>query len=148
MDATTTSLGTLATRLFLSTALGLVPATAYGQGCSASEVLDPEARYDAGNSPEFAAIGDLDGDGDNDVATANRVSDDVTVLLNNGDGTFAPPVSYDAGDTPRFIAIGDLDGDGDGDLVVANQNTNDASVLLNNGDGTYAPQVAYSVGSS
>ena len=40
---------------------------------------------------------DLDGDSDIDLASANFNSDNVSVFLNNGDGSFAPPVIYPAG---------------------------------------------------
>ena len=71
--------------------------------------------------PASVAIGDLDGDLDLDLAVANQgVSDDVSVLLNNGDGTFAADVTYGVGDEPLSVAIGDLDGDLDLDLAVAN----------------------------
>ena len=59
------------------------------------------------------AIGDLDGDGDNDLAVANFNRDNVSVLLNRGDGTFVNDVLYGVGDGPRSVAIGDVDGAGD-----------------------------------
>ena len=67
--------------------------------------------YGAGNDPTSVAIGDLDGDGDADLAVANSFSDDVSVLLNSGDGTFAADVIYGVGLYPYSVAIGDLDGD-------------------------------------
>ena len=76
------------------------------------------------------AIGDLDGDGHADLAVANQNSDDVSVLLNLGQGTFAPAVAYPAGNWPYSVAIGDLDGDGHADLAVANQSSDDVSVVL------------------
>ncbi len=81
------------------------------------------------------AIGDLDGDHDADLAVANAFSQDVSVLLNNGDGTFAADVTYGAGLGPRSVAIGDLDGDLDLDLAVANEFGRNVSVLLNNCEG-------------
>ncbi len=42
--------------------------------------------YAAGGFPESVAIGDLDGVNGPDLAVANRLSDDVSVLLNQGDG--------------------------------------------------------------
>ena len=63
------------------------------------------------------AIGDLNGDGDMDLAVANRYSDNVSVLLGNGDGSFRAAVNYDAGINSYHVAIDDLDGDGSLDLV-------------------------------
>ena len=45
--------------------------------------------YTAGTTPFAIATGDLDGDGDLDVATANWHSNDVTVLRNDGAGRSA-----------------------------------------------------------
>ena len=41
-----------------------------------------------GGEPNSVFSIDLDGDGDKDLATANRWSDNVSILKNNGDGTF------------------------------------------------------------
>ena len=82
----------------------------------ASCTFPTAGAYGAGDEPTSVAIGDLDGDGDPDLAVANGDSDDISVLLNAGDGTFVTDVTYGAGDYPRSVAIGDLDGDGDHDL--------------------------------
>ncbi|MGD1916143.1 MAG: FG-GAP-like repeat-containing protein [Phycisphaerales bacterium] len=42
----------------------------------------PEVRYTAGDSPSSLALGDLDGDGDHDLAVANASGDDLSVLRN------------------------------------------------------------------
>jgi hypothetical protein len=55
----------------------------------------------------------------------------VSILLSNGDGTFAASVSYRVGAGPASVAIADLDGDGDLDLAVANRFTNNVSIVLN-----------------
>jgi len=103
-----------------------------------SPTFAPKIDCDTGGCAHSVAIGDLDADGDADLATANFGSDDATILLNHGDGTFAPGVHYDAGDWPHSITIGDLDGDGDADLATVNVFSHSASILLNNGDGTFA----------
>ena len=72
-----------------------------------------------------------------DLAVANCGSNDVSVLLGNGDGTFQPQVTYAVGSSPYAIVAGDFNGDGQLDLAVANYGANDVSVLLGNGDGTF-----------
>jgi YVTN family beta-propeller protein len=85
-------------------------------------------------SATFVSFGDLDGDGDLDIAVANSSFNAVTILLNAGDGTFGPTgsaVHYAAGDNPLGIAIADFDGDNDLDIASANNSSNDVSVLIN-----------------
>jgi hypothetical protein len=77
------------------------------------------------------SLGDLDGDGDLDMVFANYFSYDASVLLNNGDGTFASQTRYSAGAGPYSVSLGDLDADGKLDMAVANYWSSDVSVLLN-----------------
>ena len=78
-----------------------------------------------------------------DLATANFFSDDVSVLLGNGDGTFAAQQTFAAGDGPDSVTTGDFNGDGLTDLATANSYSDDVSVLLGNGDGTFAAQQTF-----
>ena len=89
----------------------------------------------------------MNGDGKLDLVVANHVSDTVSVLLGNGDGTFQPQTTYAAGSFPTSVAIGDVNGDGRPDLVVANAQDGTASVLLGNGDGTFQTQTTVETGS-
>jgi hypothetical protein len=111
--------------------------------------------YGAGVFPISVAVGDFDGDADLDLAVASNGSSfssgDVSVLLGNGDGTFAVAVSYAAGAFPNSVAVGDFDGDTDLDLAVSAGNrfsSSDVSVLLGNGDATFAAAVSYGAGGS
>ncbi len=74
---------------------------------SCTHPLFVNPRYPAGNGPLSVAIGDLDGVNEPDLAVANTVTDNVSVLLNQGDGTFAAAMPYDAGNAPLSVAIGD-----------------------------------------
>jgi hypothetical protein len=102
-----------------------------------------------GSTPAFVAIGDLDGDGNRDLATANLSANTVSVLLGRGDATFEANTDYGTGGGPKAVAIGDLNGDGAPDLAVANSQTfaNSVSVLLGNGDGTFGAKTDYGTGS-
>src|SRR5437773_8612290 len=98
--------------------------------------LFPGEKFEAGTAPTSVAMGDFNGDGRPDLAVLNRVSQDVSVLLGNGDGTFGAQTRFAAGSYPYSVAVGDFNGDGRPDLAVANYLSNDVSVLLGKGDGT------------
>src|ERR1044071_5836628 len=53
--------------------------------CSAPNFI-PSGLFSAGNQPVFVAVGDLNGDGKQDLAVVNKFSADVSVLLGRGDG--------------------------------------------------------------
>ncbi|MCH8150036.1 MAG: IPTL-CTERM sorting domain-containing protein [Planctomycetes bacterium] len=93
--------------------------------------------------PTSVAIGDLNGDLVPDMTVANSRSNNVSVLLGVGDGTFAAAVHYPAGVGPRSVAVGDLDGDQVPDLAVAIFLRNNVAVLLGLGDGTFAAPEKY-----
>ena len=90
--------------------------------------------------------GDLDGDGDQDLAVANKYSDYVSVFFGNGDGTFQAAMNYDTGDRPTSVAIGDFNGDNYLDLAVANEDSDNVSVMIGNGDGSFPSAVNYGTG--
>jgi len=116
-----------------------------GDGTFASKV-DYDAPTDSW--PASIAVGDLNGDGKNDLVTANADTNNSSVFINNGNGTFATKVDYDTGVDPYSVAIADLDGDGKNDLAVSNSWDDNLSVLVNNGDGTFATRVNYTAGNS
>ena len=96
----------------------------------------PAVLYSAGASR--VATGDFNGDGFPDLAAVSLGGNSVSILLNQGDGSFGTPVGYQVGQAPLGIAVGDVNGDGKLDLVVANSSSLFLSVLLGNGDGTFA----------
>ena len=69
----------------------------------------------------------------------------MSVLLGNGDGTFAARTDFDTGVSPMAIVSGDLNGDGIPDLATANQDSS-LSVLLGIGDGTFVRVSDYKMG--
>jgi VCBS repeat protein/Big-like domain-containing protein len=99
-----------------------------------------------GNTPYGVHGGDLDDDGDLDLAVPNEDSSDVSVYLNQGGGTFGAEATYAVGFHCSANAAGDFDLDGDVDLVIANIENDDLSVLRGVGNGTFLPQVRYTAG--
>src|SRR5262249_42017732 len=93
--------------------------------------------------------GYFNGDGRLDLATSNRFSSDISVLLGNGDGTFQAQKRYTAGAVydPFSLVAGDLRGDGRFDLATLERTSFRLSVLLNNGDGTFTEKERAAVGS-
>src|SRR5262245_22119921 len=106
----------------------------------------PAVPYGAGDGPLSVAMGDFNGDGQQDLAVANNVSNNVSVLLGQGNGTFAGTGNYTVRDGPCSLAVGDFNGDGHQDLAVANRRSNNVSVLLGDGTGTFAGAVNYAAG--
>jgi hypothetical protein len=104
--------------------------------------------FPADDNPVSVAVGDFNGDGKPDMAMVNSVTDDVSILLGNGDGTFQAAVDYSVHNNPVAVAVGDFNGDGKLDLVVASNGQNVVDVLLGKGDGTFHTTVAYPAGST
>jgi hypothetical protein len=112
-------------------------------------IFSAPATYAVEFPPRSAALGDLNGDGKLDLALATpdlNGTGNVSVLLNSGNGTFAPAVARGSGGLPCSVVIGDLNGDARLDLAVANNGTATLSVFLNNGNGTFVAAADTSVG--
>lgn len=87
-----------------------------------------------GTSSNWVTVADFNLDGKPDLAVVFEVSNNLIVLLGNGDGTFvaAPGFPVIVGTSPAFVTAGDFNRDGKSDLVTANFGfNNNLSVLLN-----------------
>src|SRR5437867_12587580 len=96
----------LAEYLILTILLSVFPGLATADG-----FLDAPV-YRTGREPLGVVAADYNGDGYLDLATVNYEDQSVSVLLNNGDGTFAPPLNSPAGLLPEVLVAGDFNGDG------------------------------------
>jgi Flp pilus assembly secretin CpaC len=74
-----------------------------------------------------------------DLVIANSTSNNVTVLLGNGDGTFqeATGSPYAVGKNPSSVVVADFNGDGKPDFALANQGDNTISVFKGDGRGGF-----------
>ena len=95
-----------------------------------TRLLYPGQKFAAGSFPVSVRVADVNGDGHPDLVVANASSNDVSVLLGQGDGTFQPEQHFAVGTNPVSVAVADVNGDGHPDLVVAYTSSNDVSVLL------------------
>ena len=74
-----------------------------------------------------------------DLVIANSTSNNVTVLLGNGDGTFTEAAGspYAVGTEPSSVVVADFNGDGNLDFAVANKGDNTISVFKGDGNGGF-----------
>jgi len=110
--------------------------------------LQPAIPMDANGSQETAcAAADANNDGILDLFVGAIASNEIILLLGDGDGglTFSDEVGS-LGAT-WMLAAGDVNGDGNVDVVAANSSNNNASVVLGDGQGGLLPAVSYPVGS-
>jgi hypothetical protein len=85
--------------------------------------------YDSGFTPIALAIADVNGDGPLDLVVTNPSGSSMSVLLGQGDGTFAARTDYATTDFPTSIAVQDLNGDGRPDLAVTEGSTTVRALL-------------------
>ena len=102
----------------------------------------PPKFYPAGLRPESVATADFNHDGKLDLAVVDY-SNQVSILLGNGDGTFQPPRKYAVGQGSFLIdiGVGDFNEDGNIDIVatvsLVGNNGGSVALLLGKGDGTF-----------
>ena len=107
-----------------------------------------QATLATGSKPASVILGDVNGDGELDIITANFNSANVSVLLGKGNGNFEDQQTFATGTKPFAVKLGDINGDGSVDIITANQDSDTASVLLGNNNGTFQTQTTFSTGDS
>ncbi len=109
--------------------------------------LGPPSTFDTGTEGETAcAVGDANGDGATDVFIGALVSQEIVVLLGDGQGRLAVGERTAAGGRSWMLAAGDLNGDGRVDVVSANSAQDNVGVLLGDGTGRLRLDAVYPVG--
>ena len=98
--------------------------------------------------PTAVAIGDFNGDSLSDLVTANPTTDDISLLLGNGDGSFTDQVKFIVGDSPIDIVVGDFNNDSKLDVVTLNLSSSDVTFLAGDGQGGFSTSTSIAIGTS
>jgi len=95
--------------------------------------------FPVGTNPRFVALADFNRDGKLDAAVANYGSDNISIILGKGDGTFQPAVNYSVKANSKVwsLAVGDFNNDGKLDIVVTPNSLSEVEIFFGNGDGTF-----------
>jgi hypothetical protein len=82
------------------------------------------------------AVGDVNGDGKQDVVVTTAFTSNVGVFLQNGSGTLDPVVNYSAKTNTETVEIADVSGDGRKDVIVLNGGGASLGIFQQAVDGT------------
>ena len=107
--------------------------------------LGTPTLFPAGILPIGVGVGDLDKDGNLDLAV---VGVSLSVLRGDGLGGFGPFTSFPVGTFPRGVGLADFDLDGKLDVAVTNSGSDSVSVLLGDGLGGFGSSTEVPVGAN
>ena len=99
-----------------------------------------------GKRPISVTTADVNGDGKVDLICANSTDNTLSVLTNNGSGSFGSNATLNVGFAPTCVIAVDVNNDGKVDLVCANSGSATISVLTNKGNGSFATSGTYGAG--
>jgi predicted secreted protein len=104
--------------------------------------------YDVGQGPFSIFLADVgeDANGDLDLVMADEQSSAVSVMENDGTGSFTNRNSYSVGNKPKGVFLADINDDGYNDIACVNWADSTISILINEQDGTYKKHVEYNTG--
>lgn len=125
-----------------STAAGLPGSVSILLGTGAGTFGAP-VKFAMGSFSIDVAVGDLNGDGFEDVLTADNSSQSASLRLGDGAGSFGALVSFAVGFFPQRVVISDLNGDGNNDFATSNNGSNTVSVFFGLGAGVFTSQSTF-----
>jgi VCBS repeat protein len=108
----------------------------------------PAVYYKVANYPYQVIAADFNHDGNLDLAVADYLASEVSILLGNGDGTFQKALKVSV-PYPIALAAGDLNGDQNVDLAVVEYLGNSNGLLdvfLGDGTGHFHKSASYETG--
>lgn len=121
-----------------------------GNGNGTFAAPQPIGAGGATANADDVTAGDFNNDQRLDLAVANGMTDTVSVMFGQGNGTFTtPPQTTNTNSKgPTALINVDLNGDGFPDLITANQAATNLSVMRGSATGAFAAGTPYTVGNS
>jgi hypothetical protein len=101
------------------------------------DLFHAPATYTVGDNPACVVTADVNEDGQPDLLTCNMGSNNLSVLLGNGDGSFREPITTASGPQPRLLAVGEFTGDKHLDLAILHSVSTLLITMAGKGDGTF-----------
>jgi hypothetical protein len=109
--------------------------------------LQPATFMDGNGSQETSCVpADANNDGIMDLFVGALLSEEIILLLGDGEGGLTFSAKVDAQGAPWMLATGDVNGDGNADVVASNSFANNAAVVLGDGQGGLSSSETYPVG--
>jgi len=105
--------------------------------------LPAETMEGNGSQETACAAADANKDGILNLFVGALGSNEMILLLGDGEGGLVFSSKLNAGGSPWMVAAGDVNGDGNVDVVSANSFSNNAAVILGDGQGGLLPAVTY-----
>ncbi len=114
--------------------------------------FNTRANYSGNHQSSYALeLKDMNSDGKLDIVSCGKenATGHLSVLLNQGNGTFGSRLSYTAaGGKTEALRVGDVNGDGSPDVISAGYGDSRAWVRLNNGHGSLGEVSYFELGQS
>ena len=95
------------------------------------------ATLNVGNGPICVVAADVNGDGKQDLISANWNDGTLTVLTNDGSGSFGSNATLHVHDYAAWVVATSIGGDDKPDLVCASSPGDTLTLLTNNGSGSF-----------
>ena len=81
-----------------------------------------------------------------DIIVVNFISNNASILLGYGNGSFANQTTYPTGTNPASVAVGDFNNDTLPDIVICDLNDNAIDILLHSTRGTLLKEITFASG--
>lgn len=112
-----------------------------------TELFAAPAHFSGGAHPVSIAVGDLNRDGNLDLAVSNQHSDTVTTMFGTGLGGLAGPTKVALDSNPKSIVAADFNADSKVDLAFVSRHFKKVWILLGDSMGGFAaPPKQFSAG--